>query len=516
MEKDSSPIADRRRTEEAAPTTPTTDGIEAATAAETTETTGATGTTETIETVGAAETDGTAEAIGAIGAADATGFARRGYLKLAGTTAASLVALGGVGTAAAASDYGTITVPAGERYIKRLGDGESFTNTLVDVSARGAEFRLIAYGAGWEVRNVGISGRVDSSEHTNVLNLSVTEGGSALVENVYLGDGAVPGEYAPFFVPLRHAGTLTVRHSHVRAWPNNGLYASAPGRDSRGGKEGVVRVEKAYARNNNIDGFRLGTDGSYVKDSVVHVDDRPPGVFGGKHTARGIWVREGGNVRVENTDILLDHPDGHVGIIEQGGSVTVVDSEVETRNGANERFRGDVRTRNVGSDPDVTPPAGVPMSAVEAASGESGGGGGDGGSDLPHHVEITGTGDLVPYDFAVSGDLEAGPEFDTDGTDGIDGSTASGQVNLTGTDDYYFSGRITDFAAEGDVKVSVDGERVDPDSFLPRELRVQAVGDRATYEFEVSGDLQPGPTFDTDGTDGIDGSVGTGRVGGTG
>jgi len=185
----------------------------------------------------------------------------------------------------------------------------------------------------------------------------------------------------------------------------------------------------------------------------------------------------------------------------------VIDSQVDARSGAKARFRGNVRTRNVGRDPDVTPPAGVPTSAEEAAMG--------GGSTLPNHLRIQGTGDLAPYEFSVSGDLEAGPDFDTDGTDGIDGSTGNGQVNGTGDDDFYFSGRITDFSHDGDLEVYVNDERINPDAILPHELRLQAVGERANYEFEVSGDLAPGSEFDTDGTDSIDGSVGQGTIAGT-
>ena len=525
---------------------------------------------------------------------------RRGYLKLAGGTAASLAALGGAG-AAAGAEYETITLSRGEVRKEYLGDGESFENVLIDATADRCAYRLMVDGTDWTIRNVGLKGRITNGGAQEIFNLSTPEGGSGLVENVYLGDGATEsGDWIPTFVSLEHAGTITIRNVHTAHWPNNGLYASAPGRGERDNGDGAVRIESSYARNNNIDGFRLGTDGSYLRNSVVHVDSDVPDVFGGAENARGVWIKDGGRVAIENCDILIDHPDGSYCIRQDDGKdgddgvARVVDSEIattiETR-----RFRGNVTTSNVGGDPDVTPPTGVPMSAEEAASGgdpadpepegpglftisnraydqpatyeftvsgaleptdsvnfESGDeisgssaqGQVNGGSDTyrvagaitdlrvdgsvdlsmdgeavtadaPNRFAISdeGVGDPSEYRFTVSGALEATDSVNDN--DELSGSSARGQVN-GGTDAYRFGGGIERFVHDGPLTVLLNGRETDPASMLPHELRIQSTGDRATYEFGVSGDIQPGPAFDPDGTDELLDSGARGFVGGGG
>ena len=447
-------------------------------------------------------------------------FDRRECLRFTGATVAALAtASAGVGGAAGAS-VRTIEVGRGNERRIELDGGDTLENTIIDVSARGASVAIRARTRGEDIaiRNVAIRG-VDTQADDTINVCAYDENSTITIEHCYFGDGgeddagngAGEGEGC-VFVNASHAGDLLIRNVYVANW-ETGIYASAPGNppveskpNKQVGEGGTIRIEDCYLANIEKSGYKLGSTGSYVQGSVAKDAGNPIFVVWNEIPARDVDIRNRGG-EAFNVGYKFD-PAGEEAVAVIENCRATADRYVVGPGSA----RG-----SVDPNPDLTPPAGVPMSAVEAASGESSGGGGsDGGSDLPNHVEITGTGDLVPYDFAVSGDLEAGPEFDTDGTDGIDGSTASGQVNLTGTDDYYFSGRITDFAAEGDVEVSVNGEAVDPNSFLPRELRVQAVGDRATYEFEVSGALEAGPTFDTDGTDGIDGSVGTGRVGGTG
>jgi hypothetical protein len=614
------------------------------------------------------------------------GIDRRGYLRLAGGAAASLAMLGSAGSAVGETVRNeTIELSRNEHLETRLGDGDAFENVLIDATAGRCTHKLIADGDNWSIRNVAIKGRLTGDRAEQGFNLTVTEGGSAVVENLYMGDGTVDGNWVPIFVPLEHAGTLTFRNLHVAHWPNNGLYASAPGIESRGGRGGVVQIESCYAHNNNIDGFRIGTDGSYVRDSVVHVDGDVPDVFGGKENARGVWAREGGDVTIENCDILLEHPDSTYAVWESGdddGVARVVDSEVAAPGGR--MYRGNVRTTNVGNDPDPTPPSGVPMSPEEALDGTSGGGGGDpepsgpglfeisnrdfdqlatyqfsvdgaleptdsvnlsdtdsisgssaegrvnggadtyrvagsitdlsidgpasltmdgqsvsaeapnrlaiansgddgttdyqfsasgalestdelnsgdeisgssaqggvnGGTDayyyggrisgfeydgeiavaingreanpntlLGHYLRVQATENRTTYDFAVSEALRQGPEFDTDGTDAIDGLSASGQVGGSGADDYYFGGDLSYFSHDGDLDLYVDGEQVDLDTVSrpSNYLRVQGTGPQSTYEFDVSGALQAAPDFDNDGTDAIDGSTGSGRVNNTG
>jgi len=187
----------------------------------------------------------------------------------AGGIAATTVAA--TGTAGATSHYTTYTVNAGETFTRNITSDKTFENALIDATADNADVQINAYGSNWTVRNVGIKGKLTSANGA-AFRLQVNDGSSALFENVYLGDGAVPGSHGGVFVPTTHEGTLRIRELNVQYWPDNGEYASAPGRSERGGRGGLVEISHSYARNNNIAGFRLGTDRSMVRDSVVVVD----------------------------------------------------------------------------------------------------------------------------------------------------------------------------------------------------------------------------------------------------
>lgn len=353
---------------------------------------------------------------------------RRTYLKAIGAYGAGRTLLGVSGRATAA-EYTTYEVGAGETFVRRIDSNETFENALVDVSADGAGFDISASGRDWTIRNVGISGTSGPERNGSAFNLQVDEGSTARFENVYLGDGAIDGDNAGVFVPTSHAGTLRIRRCHVANWPDNGIYASAPGRNERDGRNGIVRITDSYAYNNNIAGFRLGTDGSSVERSVVHVDSDVPDNAASKENARGIWVKEGGSVRIENCDVLLEGPDGTVCIAESGedsgGRARVVSSSIAAGAGT-KRFKGNVSRKDIDSDPDVTLPSGVPESATAAARGESGGeaAGGSNASSATRTVEFVGgdsdDGEFINYEFETSGDL-AGKKSVESGEEPVDG-----------------------------------------------------------------------------------------------
>jgi len=559
------------------------------------------GSSATTERDDATETDGAAPLLD-----------RRMYLKLTGAAAASIVGAGAVGTASAAGDYDRIVVPAGAKRRIRVESGQTFENKLIDVSAHDAELELIARGDGWEIRNVGFVGPTTNSLEGRTKGSKVVKlAGNGLVENLYLGDGNDPEPDAGekdmsrdggiYLSGRRHTGHIEVKRSNISMWADNGAYCSGPGVQHGPDDGGTVQFTDCYLENNNVAGIRLGTNGSGARNCTIVIDDESaiPGVPRKpepqnpiKH-GRGFWIREGtspGGVLIDDCDVSSTIGGSHEALKIDGDSgCTIRNSRID----GEIKARGRLRRENVSNDPNLTPPAGVPMSAEEAASG---------GAGLPNHLRIKGTGELAPYEFTVSGDLGAGSDFDTDGTDGIDGSTGSGRVNGTGEDDFYFSGRLTDFSYDGDLEVYVDDERVNPDALLGRDLlisnraydqpatyefsisedlaatdsvnfsdgdettetsasgrvnggadayrfagelehfthdgpldlvvdgqqvdpeqfarldnhlRVQATGERATYELGVAGDLEAGPEFDDDGTDGIDGSVGQGTIAGT-
>lgn len=129
----------------------------------------------------------------------------------------------------------------------------------------------------------------------------------------------------------------------------------------------------------------------------------------------------------------------------------------------------------------------------------------------------------VEFTVTVSGEIEPTDDFEDEGSDSIDGNTATGLVGPeSGTDTVRYSGEITDFSLDGPALVYRNGERVGPGDLpgwgevLPNALVVTKEGaadGRAEFEATVSGDLEPGDDFESEGRDSIDGNTATGVVG---
>ena len=432
--------------------------------------------------------------------AGAAPIGRRGCLRLAGATLAGAAAIGATGTAAAreyvhASDVsgGTYDVPSGERVRilvgqNQYGDYGDLENALID--AEGANVQIKSFGDGWTIRNVGIEGPTDGDQPDIDVK---TDGGSGLVENVYLGDGD-ENVSGGIFVKKEHEGTITIRDCYVAGYTDNGIYASTPGQSDGGG--GATQIENCYGENNGVAHFRVGGEGSYVRDSVAVTGDAPGG-----YISRGVWARRD-DIEVENTDIELTGDDATSAIWATGGaSVDYRNSDYETTYSYGD-FDGDVDTSDVGNDPDTNPPSGVPTSAEEAAGGSASSSssesddeeesdetnegsddaddeqarGGEGeaseeaneetdddaeDSDLPNDVTLRSeTGENVRYEFSVEGDLEAEPSGDE-----VSGSTARGVLLSESSEDAYeFAGEFTEFSYSGPIVIDVNGETVYQDS----------------------------------------------------
>ncbi|WP_458209004.1 hypothetical protein [Haladaptatus sp. NG-SE-30] len=274
---------------------------------------------------------------------------RRSYLKAAGAAVAATGAAG-VGGLASAAEYETVTVSAGEHKAIEVGDGQTYENKLIDVSAEGAGVAFTTSGNGWTIRNVGIKGE-HSGESFIMMPGVESPDGEGLIENVYMGDGirerqSGGGVWVNANMP--HQGVITVRRTHIAKTVNNGLYASGPGSQ---GATGITNVEDSYFHSNNIANIRMNAKGDrtpYVKNCVVKVDEETPpcGENCSKPGAvnnRGVWSWYG-TTEVINSDI-------------QGGFATTHGGEVQTK---------DTRTDEQAN---LEPPKGVPMSAEEAAKG---------------------------------------------------------------------------------------------------------------------------------------------------
>jgi hypothetical protein len=269
-----------------------------------------------------------------------------------------------------------IRVPAGRTLEITLDDGDSLSNLVIDVSALEARYFIRATGSNWEIRNLAVVGRHPRSDATAFAVAVTDPEGVGIVDNVWLGDGS--RTTVGVFVPPAHAGTLLIRRCHVANYPNNGIYASAPGNGSEKevpGAGGRVRIERCYAYNNAVSGFRIGTAGSWVRDSVVYQDRRTPASIGGDAT-RAVWVYYE-SALVANVDFRM--ADG-TGVVAGNDSWEKSTSGVVLRNvrGAAEDLLdgevGDVRG-TVKPDPVIEVPEGCPEtpadvfdSPVEAAA----------------------------------------------------------------------------------------------------------------------------------------------------
>lgn len=277
------------------------------------------------------------------------------------------------------ADPTVVELEADESRTYEVGDGETFENYLFDVTAEGSAVAIEAAGDGWTIRDVGVRGRLTGDVDGAVVSAIVEgEDATGLIERVYLGDGARPDDHGPAAVSVgaEHAGELTIGRGNFQAWPGGAVAASAMGPALDGGN-GSVAVEQCYSRNNAVAQYQLGSDGSSITGSVAHVDDQVPGAEG-----RGIWARDGGQVTVDDCDVLLDHESASAciwaGTADAPAPTTVTDTrfradsatgpELRVDNFDQDVFQG-LNTARVDHDPDVSVPAGVPTDAEEAAAG---------------------------------------------------------------------------------------------------------------------------------------------------
>jgi hypothetical protein len=398
---------------------------------------------------------------------------RRSYLRLTGAAVASAAGVAASGTAAAAN-YRTVTVSAGETKTIQVGSGETFENVLIDQSADGAQAKLVATGSDWTIRNVGFRGKAVGFGDGSFYQImpSVDADSTGVIENVYLGDGCekVDGEtgYAGgIWVQDEHAGTLTVRNCNLQRFSNNGIYASGPGVPEHATGNGPVQVEGCYVADCDIANVRLGTSGSFMKNSVIEVTGEGPQNRNGPNR-RGFWGWYA-DIPITNSDISVGGSGAGYAVNGgfHGGSVAVKNSDVQGGT------TGSVTTTSVGSNPDTSVPAGIPNDAQQAAkgggksgngsnagdggdSGNSGDGGksnngensGDGGkkhpANLPKTVTVFGGRPDAPATYSISITGRIAPKAGAapvETSDEVRRRTIDGVV-VGASDCYRFAGRI--------------------------------------------------------------------------
>ncbi|WP_338729832.1 hypothetical protein [Haladaptatus sp. DJG-WS-42] len=509
-------------------------------------------------------------------------FNRRTYLKALGVSAAALGAGTAVSGSAAAAEYTEIVLDPGERRSFHVGSGETLENLLIDVSASEADVSFSASGDDWTIRNIGIRGVFDIGGDTGGIKYVFGVEGNGLIENVYMGDGHEDGiRKGALIVPPDHAGHIDVQNMYVSRWTANACYVAGPARlidpgktDGEGGSTGFTNC---YFSDNNIAHLRIASDGSFVRDSVIHnTSDVPPhpstsGGDSGVVNSRGFYTGYGDPsqvVMVENCDIRItdDNTNGGASVAYSGehstygdcSTIRIVDSEVVGE------IRGEhTETQNIGNNPDIRVPAGVPQTPEEAASGsaqtsdstteetttttttttsdstttteettteettteetttETATQEDTVETDYENIISIYGTdGAVANYEFSVTGALEKtdanGASIDSE--DVIDGSSATGTV-AGGIDSYGFEGDLAHISIDGEARVTVNGEEINLADYEFANVISLTGGSGSNiveYTFTVDGDLKKSSAngASIDPGDSISGSTATGTLGG--
>ncbi len=401
---------------------------------------------------------------------------RRSYLKVAAGAAALGIASTG---AAADEDYDVIEVSAGDTYSVTLGSGDTFENTLIDITARGAKYQINASGSDWLIRNVGVRGEWDGYSKAEPLIASVSRNGTGRIENLYLGDGAPDDTYpgaTGIYVANSHAGVLEIDRVNIQGYPDNAIYGSSPGDLSRhpsgGGGGGEVHITNSYAADCRAGGFRIGSSGSYAENCVAVGCDR--NFWGFYHDTEAIDC-DFSDARFGD----VGTGDGHWG---HNATVTVTNTRYETTVNHSGRINGS----SAGS-PQRTEPSdveGVPLSAEDAASGSSSespdeSDESDDDAEIDGHVlafvtdpdarnasyEFTAEGAVdfydAPYESPSGGAIEGGTYEDEDFID-ADGETvhAGGTTGGGHGDAFVVDGAVTEIDLEQSnlMWVELDGE----------------------------------------------------------
>ena len=289
--------------------------------------------------------------------------------------------------------YDTITARG---QVIRIGN-ETWENKLIDVR-NGRGITMIVDGAA-TIRNIGVKGLYRGSSFI----FSITNtGGTVEFDNVYIGDGAnkdgesfVHGPGAIFYHRSANC-RVNFKNMNVQGYPNNGFYCS---NTAHGGS---VHWENCYGKNNGVTTFRCASGNDSVRNCVAYNDNTDYSTSNGRYggygetNGRPLWVWAPGNPTVVDNHFAAGPYPAAV-ITHTGASVTL-------RGGAvSGGTQGRVTRSNVGNNPDLSVPDGVPESAEEAASGgeEDGGGrpgygeGGYGGglSNKRHSYSIQNNGD---------------------------------------------------------------------------------------------------------------------------
>ena len=234
--------------------------------------------------------------------------------------------LGGHDNLGVVGDNAVLVPPDGmQNYWLQWSDLRNFLCSGFVLDGRGKNVAPVNHitvsGGKSVVRNVALRGhrRVPRSG----FEIAVTNPDAELLfEKVRAPDGSTAGNGIYTFP--RSVGKLTLKDCVVEHWAE-GLYASP--------HSGPLEVLGGYYANNGIDQVRVGggPNGAVVRNVTVRVDN--PKQADSKPNMRGIWMEEGGNMRVQNCDVELTdvtgtYSDGAIVIGQQSGAATIENTRI--------------------------------------------------------------------------------------------------------------------------------------------------------------------------------------------
>jgi len=224
--------------------------------------------------------------------------------------------------------FGLVSIPHEQTLIVPNGTAEEIGNHFIDfrrvgdILLDGLEFDFTESGVGGAIRTISegnvvarnlrthgkLPDRNKERKHVAYRFEVQNPQGKGLVERVVARDGGHDGgNGVGIYVGKDHAGSLTFRDCEIANFPNNGLYASAPGQtlDGYTGNNGDIHVRGGRYENNNIANVRIGSTGSTVKDVTVVVDKVPPSPSRSHLNVRGIRLRARSDQLVENCEVRI-------------------------------------------------------------------------------------------------------------------------------------------------------------------------------------------------------------------
>ncbi|WP_336035046.1 right-handed parallel beta-helix repeat-containing protein [Halobacterium yunchengense] len=441
-----------------------------------------------------------------------TSLSRRSFAKALGAAAVFGAGSSVVGSASAVSDLDAALSPDGEVTLdpgEYDWDGSGFDIGSGDALVGGGEPGDVVLNLEGGTMDGGVEGRLENvvvrgANPESKSGLDVHPG--ATVDGFVWPEGGQQSEDRAMYSPNGGDERLTIRNSAWAWMANNGAYIDKP----------ATTMENCAAVNNNIANVRVGhSDGTsedettYIRNTLVAVTEEVASDDTNSANARGIRLREPGNLVIENcwfvyldvpgTADLVELHDGAAGSTvtirdcvfyndsdgdlvrdKSGGEMDVTIENCTVAGSGSTNVEPDYEGSGVEEVDEVSVPLPSEVTGYAAADeiegvgegvgpwdGEASAPSSSGDDELDHTIVLHASPDndaAGDVTFTVDGDVEFAAEAEPD-TDTIvendDGTVTATSVALEpdALDSYHYAGGVVDYSVpEGvTVDVAVDG-----------------------------------------------------------